>query len=212
MEQIAGKIVVRMKETKMISEDESEKYIYGVQVVLEKIISYSLIFGLAILLHHFSEVFLFFCSLSALRKYAGGIHCRKYSSCLIASMLVTLSSIAIFPIVERSYPIYQSVIIVSMIFMVLIGSVNNPYIDWNDSEFIVAKRIARLTIVVEALVLLLLIEIQVPVRIRFYLSYGIVVCAISMLLEIHRKGGGTNEENGEAITHGNEDSSQETNR
>ncbi len=40
MEQIAGKIVVRMKETKMISEDESEKYIYGVQVVLEKIISY----------------------------------------------------------------------------------------------------------------------------------------------------------------------------
>lgn len=77
----------------------------------------------------------------------------------------------------------------SMIIVISIGAINNPNIDWSDCEYRTAKRMARLTAITEASILLLLIILQSPIRIRFYISYGVVVCAISMLLEIRKKGG-----------------------
>ena len=74
MDQVASKIVARMMMANLISEKDAEEYIYGVQILLEKIISYSIIFLLALILNRLLEVFLFVISFSLIRKYSGGIH------------------------------------------------------------------------------------------------------------------------------------------
>jgi len=76
----------------------------------------------------------------------------------------------------------------SMIIVILIGAINNPNIDWNNCEFRKAKRLSRLIVILEASILLLLVLLHSPLNICFYISYGIVICAISMLLEIRKKG------------------------
>jgi hypothetical protein len=77
----------------------------------------------------------------------------------------------------------------SIIIVFLIGAVNNPNIDWSDCEYRKVRRLSRLTVVLEASVLMLLLILQSPFVFRFYISYGIVVSAISLLLEIRKKGG-----------------------
>ena len=178
----------------LISEKDTEEYIYGVQILLEKIISYSIIFLLALILNRLLEVFLFVISFSLIRKYSGGIHCKRFETCLIASAAVSFSGIALFPLVENYILLYQGGLIMSIIIVIIIGAINNPNIDWSICEYRKAKRLSRLTVLLEASVLLLLMLLHIPLNYRFYISYGIVICALSMLLEIRKKGGIANED------------------
>lgn len=77
----------------------------------------------------------------------------------------------------------------SIIIVFLIGAINNPNIDWSDCEYRKVRKLSRLIVALESSVLILLLMLQFPFNYRFYISYGIVVCAISMLLEIRKKGG-----------------------
>lgn len=147
------------------------------------------IMSFAILLNHVLEIALFVVSFSLIRKYSGGIHCQGFGTCLIASTAVSLSVVVALPLVEKSILTYQGGVIMSIIIVIIIGAINNPNIDWSDYEYKRVKRLSRLTILMEASVLLLLIVLHFPNNIRFSISYGIVVCAISMLLEIRKKGG-----------------------
>lgn len=202
MERFVSKIVSRMLLANLITDGESDEYTYEIQVLLEKIISYAVIFGLAIVFKRVLEIALFTVSFSFLRKFSGGIHCKRFETCLLASIIVSFSSILIFPIAKEVYPIYQGGAIMSMIIVILIGPINNPNIDWNACEYKRVKCASRLIGVMEAMVLLLLVVLQAPIKIRFFISYGIVMCAISMLLEIRKKGGVAHEEGGEAVLEG----------
>ncbi len=107
MEQVATKIVMKMVSADLISEEESDLYNYGVQVILEKVISYAIFFVLAMIMHKLLEILLFFVSFSILRKYSGGIHCKTFKSCLIISALVSFSGMMLLPIVEHNKLLYQ---------------------------------------------------------------------------------------------------------
>jgi len=107
MDQVASKIVARMMSVNLISEKDAEEYNYGVQILLEKIISYSIIFLLSIILNRLLEIVVFLISFSVIRRYSGGIHCKSFSGCLIASTTVSLSGIVVFPLVEKIILFYQ---------------------------------------------------------------------------------------------------------
>ncbi len=97
----------------------------------------------------------------------------------------------------------------SIVVLIILGSINNPNIDWSDCEYRSARRLARTIAIFELSVLLLLAVLNTPIRIRFFISYGIVVCAISMLLEIRKRGGIAYEECRETDLEGGESSCKE---
>ena len=107
MEQVASAIVSKMLSADLISENETEQYNYSVQVLLEKLISYAILFGLAWLLHCLVEVVLFFVSFSIIRKYSGGIHCKRFGSCLLISTVISFSGIVLFPIIKDNLLLYH---------------------------------------------------------------------------------------------------------
>lgn len=202
MERVASRIVSRMILANLITDGESDEYIYEIQVLLEKIISYAVLFVLAIVFKRVLEIVLFTVSFSFLRKFSGGIHCQNFETCLLASLIVAFSSISVFSLLKDIYLLYQGGAIMSIIIVAIIGSVNNPNIDWNNCEYRRVKRVARLILLTETVVLLLLMVLNAPIRIRFFISYGIVMCAVSMLLEIRKKGGIAHEEGGKAALKG----------
>ena len=107
MERFANNIVAKMKTADLISEDEIEIYRYGVLVVLERSMSYALIFVLALILRCVLEIALFLSSFSILRKFSGGIHCDRFESCLVASLLVSFSSIGVWQVFKNKILLYQ---------------------------------------------------------------------------------------------------------
>ena len=107
MEQATSVIVSKMLSADLISENEIELYNYGVQVLLEKTISYAILFGLAWILHCLLEVALFFVSFSIIRKYSGGVHCKRFVSCLFLSTAISFSGIALYPFVKNNFLLYQ---------------------------------------------------------------------------------------------------------
>ena len=96
-----------MMTANLISKNDAEEYIYGVQILLEKIISYATILLLALILNRLLEIILFVVSFSLIRKYSGGIHCKRFETCLIASVAVSISGVFIFPPVENRILLYQ---------------------------------------------------------------------------------------------------------
>ena len=202
MERIASRIVSRMLLADLISDRETDEYAYEIQVLLEKVVSYVVIFGLAVLFNRLLEIALFTISFSLIRKYSGGIHCRNFVTCISASTLVAFSSVIVFFFINCFYSLYQGVAAMSIMIVVIIGSINNPNIDWSDHEYKRVKQISRLIVVMEAAVLLLLVVLEAPLSVRFFISYGIVMCAMSMLLEIRKKGGVAHEEGGKAALEG----------
>ena len=209
MERFANNIVAKMKTADLISEDEIEIYRYGVLVVLERSMSYALIFVLALILHCVLEIALFLSSFSILRKFSGGIHCDRFESCLVASLLVSFSSIGVWQVFKNKILLYQGGVLMSIIIVIIIGAINNPNIDWSDCEYRNARRRARTITIFESSVLILLAVMHTPIRIRVFISYGIVVCAISMLLEIRKRGGIAYEECRETDLEGGESSCKE---
>lgn len=125
MEQVAARIVEKMVLENVISEDDSAEYKYGIQILIEKIISYAIILGLALILNRFLEVLLFVLSFSFIRKYSGGIHCKGFADCLIISTAVSFSGVVLFPLVEKVFLTYQG------------GGDNvndNCYFNWRDQQ------------------------------------------------------------------------------
>ena len=83
----------------------------------------------------------------------------------------------------------------SIIIVILIGAINNPNINWSKEEYTQTRVLSRLRVLIETVVLAILFLLKVPFSFRFYISYGIVITAISMLLEIRKKGGFADESN-----------------
>lgn len=197
MERISAIIVSRMIIADVITKSDESEYRYNVQVLLERILSYVIICGLSIVMRCFIPTLLFCLSFATIRTFSGGYHCNSYIPCLVVSSAIALSTGFIFPLLIMVRSIYQGGVIMSMIIIILLGSINNRNIDWSSQEYKNAKTLSRLSIGFIFALMLLLEAIRVPDSLCFYISYGIVICAISMLFEIRKRGGIAYEEHRE---------------
>ena len=72
----------------VVEEKEREIYEYGFTIAMELIIFIGLCLVITVALQMYLEGILFFVIFIPLRSYAGGLHLKTYSSCLVASVLV----------------------------------------------------------------------------------------------------------------------------
>lgn len=190
MERLAYKVAVAFCEADLISDNAIDDYAYALEMILVKFIGWLLMLSVALISGLIKELTCYIVFFSAIRAYGGGFHSKSLIGCLVLSVL-SLS----FPVLcsrgVSTFPvIYQGVVIISIIYVVSVGAVNNPYIDWNPRELISAKRISRLVILVEVLLLQMHSFLNIDGKYLVYMSCGIVVAALSMLIGyIQEKGG-----------------------
>ncbi len=92
---IAKAIVTELKKKKVISDEEYNIYVYGMEILLLKCVAFIIALGLSIILQTTEFLFLLLLFLVPIRKYAGGAHASSKEACLfLTEMILVIAQIA----------------------------------------------------------------------------------------------------------------------
>ena len=92
----------RMANLNIISEDDKDCYCYSIQLLVERVICFSLILISAVYFHSIIEVSAFIIVFTLIRKNSDGIHCRSSLGCFCLSTLVSISTIGVSQLLSSS--------------------------------------------------------------------------------------------------------------
>lgn len=74
------------------------------------------------------------------------------------------------------------VFLVSAMVIFVLGAVNHPGMDWNKEEFEENKKLARITVFVDLLVVIALTYLGMAEKYILFISFGMILCAILLTL------------------------------
>ena len=182
-EYIANMLTKNMYMDGLIKESEESIYSYSIQLIVEKIIGFSAIYMIALFQGYFFETVLFTISLSNLRKCTGGYHANSFRGCFIGTVSIYLIYIKlIYPYLLNNMKINMIIFLVSAMAIFVLGAVNHPGMDWNKEEFEENKKLARITVFVELLVVIALTYLGMAEKYILFMSFGMILCAILLTL------------------------------
>lgn len=119
--QIACYLVKKMKNNKVIDENDMDLYVFGVEIFLITLIKALGIFIIASLLGLLKEAIAFISAFSTLRMQAGGVHLKSFWQCFIVTNIIIFSCIFLTKILPINHTlIYQIIILVISIILVLV--------------------------------------------------------------------------------------------
>lgn len=132
----------------MIMEEERQEYEYGFIVAIEKGISLFISILIAIAMDMIAESILFFVIFIPLRKYAGGLHLRKYISCLILSCLTfsVVMLISKFLTLDHFTGLVLIICMDILIYIMYPAENINRIVDDNENKYFKAQLIKHLLI------------------------------------------------------------------
>ena len=195
MEQFSHKLATMFYDANIISSDAVDNYAYAIESLIVKVIGWGVLLSVAFASGWFKELFCYLVFFSVVRAYGGGVHCKSLIRCLLISILSLFLPIMLYRYTHDFPAICQGGVILSITFDMLVGSVNNEYIDWDRHELKKVKRYNRIIVSVEAIVILILHLTRMNSIYIFFMSYGLIMASLSMLIEfILKKGGKSHEE------------------
>lgn len=110
-----------------LDEKYREDSIYGLTIVIEKIIAYMLLFCTAFLVGNLTGGIMFTVSFVILRQITGGFHAKTFLGCLIGSTITLLLAIEILvPLAEQYTIIFGGLLLLSVCCILLFAPVNHP--------------------------------------------------------------------------------------
>lgn len=135
MEKWANKLAVLMNDNGMIENDDTEYYIYSIQIMLEKIIGYSVLLALSIVFKVFFQSIVFLLFFSWLRKFTNGLHLPTFKTCFIASISIYILMVNLIDkvFVDTTRECHF-IFLCAFIVILYIGAVNTPNINWSYIE------------------------------------------------------------------------------
>lgn len=93
---LAQKIATKMVNTNIVEYEDKECYIYGLELLLSKIIVLCAIALIALITQLIIPSIVFTFLYLLLRQYTGGFHCQKAEMCIILSIIIYIIFVSIF--------------------------------------------------------------------------------------------------------------------
>lgn len=159
----------------IISDENQEAYIYGLELLIPQIIFYLGILVIAIFTKTILLSLLFVITYKVLRQYTGGFHCKSAEACLVVSILIYLPLLLLFNlnlVWIDMVPVTASIIASVILFRF------SPIEDKNKPLDITEKRAYR------RLSIILTIIAMFAVLISFYLNIMAIFYAVSWSLSV----------------------------
>lgn len=180
---IAHSLTEHMLINGLIKPSERDIYKYCIQVVVEKIIGFSIILFLSIIWGVFIETVLFLICFSTLRKYTGGFHAHSFTGCLIGTLAIySLFVKFLCPIIQKNINTNMIVFIAAGIIVFIIGAVNHPNMEWNKQEYDECKKIARVVTAMQLCIVTTLSYLGMGDTYILFMSFGMILCSFLMTL------------------------------
>lgn len=177
-EYVANLLVEKFLEQGLIHSHDKDIYIYSAQILIEKLVGFSVILIISMVKNLWVETILFAVFFSWIRKYTGGFHASNFFWCLIGSCGVYLLYISIvYPIFMWHMDINMLLLCISVCTILAIGAVNHPNMNWNKAEFNAAKKMARIITLLEVGVIIASHYLRVSRSCILFMSFGVILSA-----------------------------------
>lgn len=131
---LSNKLVHTMAESKIIEQDEINVYHFGMQLLLETVISFVIFLIIATLFGSVSEVIIFTTAFGVLRQYGGGGHADKFISCLLISCGIVTSFCVIIHLPDWITYLIGILAIISLIIILWLAPVDSKYKPVSNSD------------------------------------------------------------------------------
>lgn len=180
---LADILTGRLMKFGLINESDRDDYNYSIQVIIEKILGYSVIFIMAICFNLFLETVLFVLFFSNIRKRTGGFHANSFLGCFIATPTSYLVYVfLVYPFLLKNIHVNIVILFISLIIVLIFGAVNHPNMHWNIQEYEMSKKSARAAVLIEVSCIIALIFLGMSYSYILFMSYGVILSAFLLLL------------------------------
>ncbi len=182
IDRLIAKMVDNMMEADIISVDDKEAYVYAYTIVVEKILTLITIGITGVVLHRLVNIIIFLCIFMLLRRRTGGFHLETFGQCFIGTNLICIT----IEVCDFIWLKYMTLVIflcmVSVAYILCVGTVNHPNLALSDSELMESRKRARIVVVLEALLTIVLYIVGVDRTITGYMAMGINICALLLFM------------------------------
>lgn len=177
IEKMILSLVSQMESKKMIDKADCEYYEYALITMTEHNITVGTILMIGLVFNRVIPTICFLVFFLSLRKRTGGYHADKFWQCYLVTIFIYMAVIQAATILSKK-PIS---IYVMLAFAVLVigtmGTVNHPNMDMDKEELLESKKAARLCVLLEVTVIVVLIVLKIDDLYANYMSLAIILCA-----------------------------------
>ncbi len=176
--------VVNLMESKKIIEKASRDYYeYALVSITERIIAVGTMLAIGMLFKQFTPTIIFLVFFLSLRKRTGGYHADKFWQCYLVTIVTYIGVIKTAILFSEKIPIViYALLIPAVLIIEVIGTVNHPNIDLNERELRETKRAARLLVLLETAIIVILAILGINQLYVSYMSIAIILCSSLMCL------------------------------
>ena len=162
----------------ILDEERREEYEYVLATKFEKIVAYSILLLVALLIGKPLQGMLFALSFVSLRQTTGGFHAESFLGCLFGSTLTLLS--AVKTISERYTEVIGILLLLSILCILCFAPVNHPNLALTKEERKKHKYLSICVLCVE----LGIIGVGEYLQMHFqrYMIASVILCAVFILL------------------------------
>lgn len=180
VEKIVMQLVTQMEDRKIIEKSSRDYYEYVLITLTEHIIAVGTMLIIGMLFNQFISTIIFLVFFLSLRKRTGGYHADKFWQCYLATIITYIGIIHVAVMLSEKSFIMCVTLFFAVLIIEIIGTVNHPNIDMNKDEFQENKKSARLLVLMEAAVIILLGILGINQLYVSYMSIAIILCSLLM--------------------------------
>lgn len=154
MDIVVEKIMKILKKNGYADNEQYEIVQFGVELLLMKMIIYTIIAFIGIVTRSIFELFVFLLIYQPLRSYCGGYHAQSRKVCVILSTLMMVIVIVLakiqLPDIIALY--YMATVLFSGIVILLTAPVDTPNKPFDDTEKVVFRKRSMAVLVIDVLI------------------------------------------------------------
>ena len=166
----------------IISSSMKRQYEYAIEMMIERFITLASMTLISICLGKTVHAIFFLIFFMLLRGHTGGYHAENFCACYIESMIVFVL-LMIFGDRILSYQVLNyTALASSFVLIMIVGTVNHPNMNYSDAELRESRKAARYILMLEMFVILSLKAMGASEQCICFMSWGIVLCAISIVI------------------------------
>lgn len=182
IEKMASKLVNQMEMEKLISKSSCEYYEYAVIGMVEHAITVGTMLLLAFIFRQFLPTICFIVFFFSLRGRTGGFHADKFWQCYLGTVIIFSVVVRIVPILCRNPAVMYGMLFLAILLICMMGTINHPNMDMTKGELQESKKVARLLVLMEVMILAALVYLKADILYIGYMSSAIILCAFLMCL------------------------------
>lgn len=164
-----------------LEEKYKEDSIYGLTILLEKIVACMILFFVSFLLRKTLEGMVFVTSFLMLRQTTGGYHAKTFQGCLTGSVVTVLVVLKIFtPLAQNQSILLVAILLLSVVCILRFAPVNHPNLMLTKEEEKRYARWSRRILFIE--ICMIGIGSILGLQWQYYVADAVIMCAIFIIL------------------------------